>query len=102
AMGWLPLRGAADVAGLPVLLLAAGLTAVCVRPALNALSRAHERRADAYALKMTGNPSAFITAIKRLGQQNLAEDRPSRIVQALFYTHPPIGERLRAAQQWRP
>ena len=59
-----------------------------------------ERRADSYALKMTANPSAFITAMKRLGQQNLAEDSPSKLVQAFFYTHPPIKERLRAAQSW--
>ena len=45
-----------------------------MKPLLNAVSRSHERRADSYALKMTENPSAFITAMKRLGQQNLAED----------------------------
>jgi STE24 endopeptidase len=65
------------------------------------VSRSHERRADAYALDMTRNPSAFITAMKRLGQQNLAEENPSRLVKAFFYTHPPIRERLRAAQEWR-
>ncbi len=49
---------------------------------------------------MTGNPSAFITAMRRLGQQNLAEDSPSKLVQAFFYTHPPIKERLQAAECW--
>ena len=39
--------------------------------------------------------------MKRLGQQNLAEDNPSTLVQAFFYTHPPIKERLSAAQQWK-
>jgi len=92
------LRDIADPAGLPVLLLAAGAIGVCVRPLLNALSRAHERRADSYALTITENPSAFITAMKRLGQQNLAEESPSKLVQAFFYTHPTIKERLRAAQ----
>jgi STE24 endopeptidase len=94
------LRGIADPAGLPILLLTAGAIGVCVKPLLNAVSRSHERRADSYALKMTENPSAFITAMKRLGQQNLAEDSPSKLVQAFFYTHPPIKERLRAAQSW--
>jgi STE24 endopeptidase len=73
---------------------------VCVKPLLNAVSRAHERRADSYALKMTENPSAFITAMRRLGQQNLAEESPSKLVQAFFYTHPPIKERVRAAESW--
>jgi STE24 endopeptidase len=94
------LRDIADTAGLPVLLLTAGAIGLCVRPLLNALSRAHERRADSYALEMTENPSAFIAAMKRLGQQNLAEESPSKLVQAFFYTHPPIRERLRAAQEF--
>ena len=92
------LAGIADPAGMPILLLTAGAAGLLVRPFLNAVSRRHERRADSYALKMTENPSAFITAMKRLGQQNLAEESPSKLVQAFFYTHPPIKERLRAAQ----
>lgn len=94
------LSGIADPAGMPVLLFTGGVLGLCMKPLVNAVSRSHERRADRYALKMTENPSAFITAMKRLGQQNLAEDSPSRLVQAFFYTHPPINERLRAAQRW--
>lgn len=100
AVPFFGLQGIADPAGIPILLLTGGAIGLCVRPLLNAVSRSHERRADSYALKMTANPSAFITAMKRLGQQNLAEDSPSKLVQALFYTHPPIKERLRAAQSW--
>lgn len=92
--------GTSDPAGIPILLLAAGAVGLCVKPVLNAVSRSHERRADSYALSMTQNPSAFISAMKRLGQQNLAEDSPSKFVQAFFYTHPPIKERLRAAEGW--
>jgi STE24 endopeptidase len=94
------LQGIADPAGIPIVLLTAAGIGLCVKPLLNAVSRGHERRADSYALKMTENPSAFITAMRRLGQQNLAEDSPSKLVQAFFYTHPPIKERLRAAEGW--
>src|ERR1051325_5713285 len=66
----------------------------------NALSRAHERRADRYALDMTKNVPAFVSAMKRLGAQNLAEEHPSRLVQILFYTHPPISARIEAAHAW--
>jgi STE24 endopeptidase len=100
AVPYFRLHGIADPAGIPILLLSAGTIGLCVKPLLNAVSRSHERRADAYALKMTENPQAFITAMKRLGQQNLAEESPSKLVQAFFYTHPPIKERLRAAQNW--
>jgi STE24 endopeptidase len=100
AVPFFRLQGIGDPAGIPILLLTAGTIGLCVKPLLNAVSRSHERRADSFALKMTKNPSAFITAMKRLGQQNLAEDSPSKLVQAFFYTHPPIKERLRAAQSW--
>jgi STE24 endopeptidase len=100
AVPFFGLQGTADPAGIPVLLITAGAVGLAVRPLLNAVSRSHERRADAYALRMTGNPPAFISAMRRLGQQNLAEDNPSRLVQAFFYTHPPIKERLRSAQEW--
>jgi STE24 endopeptidase len=98
AVPFFGLQGISDPAGVPVLVLTAAVIGLCVKPLLNAVSRSHERRADSYALQMTKNPSAFITAMKRLGQQNLAEDNPSRLVQAFFYTHPPIKERLSAAR----
>ena len=96
------LQGAADPAGIPVLMITAGAVSLAVKPLMNAVSRAHERRADAFALRLTSNPPAFISAMRRLGQQNLAEENPSRFVQAFWYTHPPIKERLRAAQDWAP
>ncbi|HXH25730.1 MAG TPA: M48 family metalloprotease, partial [Vicinamibacterales bacterium] len=83
------LQGKGDIAGLPLLALAGGAVSIALRPAANALSRAHERRADRYALEMTRNAGAFIRAMRRLSAQNLAEERPSRLVEVLFHTHPP-------------
>ena len=94
------LEGKSDVAALPLLLLAAGAVSLALLPLANALSRAHERRADRYALEMTRNVPAFVSAMKRLGAQNLAEENPSRLVQILFYTHPPISARIDAAHAW--
>ena len=47
------LRSPSDVAGLPLLLLAGGAVSVAATPAVNALSRWNERRADRYALALT-------------------------------------------------
>jgi len=94
------LRGLDDPAGLPILLLAAGAVSLLSAPVVNALSRAHERRADRYALDATRRPEAFISAMKRLAQQNMAEDDPSPLVQVLFYSHPPIRQRIAAARAW--
>ncbi len=94
----LGLNGPADPAGLPLLLLAAGAVSVVMLPAAHAMSRAYERRADRFALDLTKNPAAFVSAMRRLGAQNLAEEDPSKVTQWLFYSHPPMRERIAAAQ----
>jgi STE24 endopeptidase len=94
------LTGKSDVALTPLLLLTAGGVSLVLMPVFNAFSRAHERRADRYALEMTRNVEAFVTAMKRLAAQNLAEERPSRLVEVLFYTHPPTAARVEAARAW--
>jgi STE24 endopeptidase len=96
----LGLEGKGDVAALPLLVLAAGAVSLTLMPMSNALSRAHERRADRYALTMTRNAPAFINAMRRLAAQNLAEEEPSRLVQVLFHTHPPITARIAAAREY--
>ncbi len=94
------LIGKSDVAALPLAALACGVVSVLCMPLVNAVSRAHERRADRYALDMTGNASAFVSSMKRLGAQNLSDDRPSALVEFMFCTHPPVGARILAAQAW--
>jgi len=94
------LEGPGDVAALPLLVLAGGAVSLALMPVANAFSRAHERRADRYALDMTRNAPAFINAMRRLAAQNLAEQEPSRLVQVLFHTHPPITARIQAAREY--
>jgi len=92
------LRGVSDPAALPILMLVAGAWSFLLLPLVNALSRAQERAADRYALDTTRNVDAFVTAMKRLSQQNLAEEYPSTLVRWIFYSHPPIHERIEAAR----
>ena len=91
----LGLTSPADIAGLPLLLLAGGGIMQAATPLVNGLSRRNERRADGYALAMTEQPAAFISAMKRLGAQNLAEENPSRAVLWLFHSHPPVASESR-------
>ena len=95
------LRSVADIAGLPLLVLAAGAVSLVMVPFAHAMSRAFERSADRFALTLTKNPGAFVSAMKRLAAQNLAEEHPSRLVQILFYSHPPVRERIAAAQAFK-
>ena len=87
-----------DIAGLPLLVLAGGATSLLLTPLANAWSRRNERRADRFALRLTGHPEPFISAMRRLGAQNLAEERPSRPAFWFFHTHPTIDERIAAAR----
>ncbi len=98
AAGAAGLRGLSDPAALPLLMLVAGAWSLLTLPLVNALSRAQERAADRYALDTTRNVDAFVTAMKRLSQQNLAEEYPSALVRWIFYSHPPIRERIEAAR----
>lgn len=93
-------RGLSDPAALPLLMLVAGAWSCLMLPFVNALSRAQERAADRYALDTTRNVDAFVTAMKRLSQQNLAEEYPSALVRWIFHSHPPIRERIEAARNF--
>ncbi len=96
----LSFSGKSDLAALPLVALMFGAVSALLTPLTNAVSRAHERRADQYALEMTRNVTAFVSAMKRLGAQNLSDDRPSPLVEYLFHTHPSVGARISAAQAW--
>lgn len=100
AVGRFGILEKSDPAGLPLLLLAGGAVLLAWGPFGHALSRAHERRADAYALALTRNAPAFVSAMKRLAAQNLVEEEPSRLVQALWLTHPSTAERIERALAW--
>lgn len=94
-----PSPNPADLAALPLMILAAGLVSLLLTPIGNAWSRHNERRADRFALALTRRPAAFISAMRRLGAQNLAEENPSTPVLWFFHTHPTIDERIAAAKQ---
>jgi STE24 endopeptidase len=104
ASGPAGLDGLSDPAGLPVAALAMTAAAWLLSPVQNAVSRAHERRADRAALDLTGNADAFVSAMRRLGARNLAEASPPLMARLFFHTHPPVDERIalaaaRAAEQ---
>jgi STE24 endopeptidase len=90
-----PARGAA--AALPALALAGTLVAVPIGLIGNRLSRALERRADAFSLELAGAPEAFVSFERRIALQNVADLDPPRWVSSLLASHPPTTERIGAA-----
>jgi STE24 endopeptidase len=76
------------------------LSLVLFQPLNNAASRRWEKKADAYALKSIADKRAFQTALAGLADRNLIDAYPARWIHWLFYSHPPIGERLRSADRF--
>ena len=92
---------AGDLTLLARIALASFAVSLMLVPIANGWSRRNERRADRFALELTRRPSAFVSAIRRLGAQNLAEERPSTVARWLFHSHPTVDERIQAAREFR-
>ena len=82
---------------LPALALAAAVVGAPTGLIGNRLSRAIERRSDAYSLTLTGAPDAFISFERAIAVQNVADLKPPRWLTSLLATHPPTAERIGAA-----
>jgi len=89
-----------DFANLPLIILVATVLGFLLMPAMNALSRRHEREADLYAWENIPAIGPFVTAMTKLADQNLAERTPSRFVEWFFESHPSIHKRIAAAEAW--
>ena len=70
-------------------------------PIANAFSRRLEKEADLFSLTITGNVSAFILTMKKLGEQNLADVNPGRFYEIMLYNHPPIARRIAFAESFK-
>jgi len=93
--------GLADPATLPLLLVALAVFGLITMPLGNAWSRWREVLADRYALETTGQPQAFINAMTRLANQNLADTEPPAWVEFLLHSHPSISKRVALAQAYQ-
>lgn len=101
AIGTFGFTSPADVAALPALGLIFGIYDFFTMPLNNAISRWRENMADDYALQATGKNEAFASAFTRLANQNLGDVDPESWVVFMFYSHPPLGERIEKARRWK-
>jgi STE24 endopeptidase len=83
-----------DATAVPAVALSLALIAPAVTAISNQLSRAIERRADAFALELTGEPDAMVGFERRITLQNVGDPDPPRWQQVLLSTHPPTMERI--------
>jgi STE24 endopeptidase len=78
----------------PAIALSLALLTPAVTAVSNQLSRAIERRADDFALRMTGEPEAMVAFERRITIQNVGDPAPPRWKQLLLGTHPDTMERI--------
>lgn len=94
-------RGAADVRAFPLLCLIFFLFGLVASPLTNAFSRRAERRADLFALEATDKRAAFVSALQKLGETNLADPEPHPVIEFLLYDHPALGKRIAQVRHYR-
>jgi len=66
-----------------------------LRLIVNFISRRHERQADLASYELTGETASLIRALVKLSKENLSNLQPHPLYVALFYSHPPVVERIR-------
>jgi STE24 endopeptidase len=85
---------------LPAVALSLALVSFALGSASNALSRQVEASADAFSLRLTRNPAAFIALERELAVTNVAQPNPPKLLQLVFGTHPTTQQRIGIGEAW--
>jgi STE24 endopeptidase len=89
----------ADPVGLPVMLLMVSVFGLLAQPVVNTLSRVDESESDRHSLETVNLPDALATALVKTAEYR--NPRPHPVQEVLFYTHPSVERRVRAAMEWK-
>jgi STE24 endopeptidase len=87
-------------AAIPALALSVALISFALGCASNVLSRRVEANADAFSLRLTRDPAAFIALERRLSVTNVGDPSPPRLFQLLFGTHPTTVQRIGSGEAY--
>ncbi|KIL38071.1 peptidase M48 [Gordoniibacillus kamchatkensis] len=94
-------REGPDLAALPALLLIVTMLGIALTPAQNAFSRYLEHRADAYAMRLTGDGDAAIRAFQKIAKDNLSPVKQPPLVVWFRGTHPDLQDRIVFFEQFK-
>jgi len=79
-----------------------GIVSFPLTPVSSYYSRKHEREADQASVDLTGRPDGLISALIKLSKDNLSNLHPHPLYAKLFYSHPPIVQRLENLRTMKP
>ncbi len=96
------IRGPFDLASMPVAFFAIAILLFVQQPIAASFSRAQERQADAFGLRVTGLNKATAAAFIRFVDRDFADPDPPAFIVWWMYSHPPIRERIASALNGSP
>ena len=88
-----------DPRGVAVLLFIVSLFGLAALPITNTLTRTIESQADAYSERTENRPDAMATALVKTAEYRYP--RPGAVEEFVFYDHPSVERRVRAAMEWK-
>ena len=92
-------RGIADPAGLPLLVLIFSSLAFLSTPFLNTVVRVTEREADAFGINASREPDGMAKVALKLGAYRKLD--PTPLEEFIFFDHPSGRARIRMAMDWK-
>ncbi len=92
-------RGIADPAGLPLLVLILSTFIFVLTPFLNTVVRVTEREADAFGINTAREPDGMAEVALKLGAYRKLS--PTPVEEFIFFDHPSGRARIRMAMDWK-
>src|SRR6266481_508144 len=92
-------RGIADPAGLPLLVLILSTLLFIATPLLNTVVRVTEREADAFGINTAREPDGMARVTLKLGAYRKLD--PTPLEEFIFFDHPSGRARIRMAMDWK-
>jgi len=92
-------RGIADPAGLPLLVLIFSTLVFIATPFINTVVRVTEREADAFGINTSREPDGMAKVALKLGAYRRLD--PTPLEEFIFFDHPSGRARIRMAMDWK-
>lgn len=88
-----------DPAGLPILMLVLSFLGVLATPVFATITRTMEADADRFSLTHANEPDGLAKALIKTAEYRAPS--PGKLEEFLFYDHPSVEARIRAAMEWK-